>query len=238
MKTLVIIPTYNERESIRELISAIHSHLPACDILIVDDASPDGTGRLVAEIGAADPRLNLLERRGKLGLGTAYIAGFRHALESGYECIIGMDADFSHDPAHLPQLVGALSHCDLAIGSRYVPGGSTPDWKMSRRLVSRFGNWFARTFLELPVRDCTTGYKCYRREALARLDLDRIHLIGYAFLIETTYQCFQNGARIEELPITFIDRRVGKSKMSGAIALEAFRYVVRRRWSRGRTTRS
>ncbi len=234
MKTLVIIPTYNERDCIRELISAIHIHLPACDILIVDDASPDGTGAVVSEIAAVDPRLSLLPRAGKLGLGTAYVAGFRHALESGYECIIGMDADFSHDPACLPQLVAALAHCDLAIGSRYVPGGATPDWKLSRRIISRFGNWFARTGLDLPVRDCTTGYKCYRREILARLDLDQIDLIGYAFLIETTYQCFLRAARIEEIPITFIDRRVGKSKMSGAIMLEAFGYVMRRRWARSR----
>ena len=232
MKTLVIIPTYNEHDCIRELIAAIHTHLPEGDVLIVDDASPDGTGRLVAELADKDPRVFLLERSGKLGLGTAYIAGFRYALEAGYDCMIGMDADFSHDPAVLPQLVAALARCDLAIGSRYVPGGATPDWKIRRRLVSRFGNWVARTFLDLPVRDCTTGFKCYRRETLARLDLDRIDLVGYAFLIETTYQCFLHAARIEEIPITFVDRRVGKSKMSGAIMLEALQYVLRRRWQR------
>lgn len=230
MKTLVIVPTYNERDCIGDLIAGIHLHLPESDVLIVDDASPDGTGAQVAEIATADPRVSLFERTGKFGLGTAYIAGFRRALEAGYDLVIGMDADFSHDPASLPQLVAAAARCDLAIGSRYVPGGSTPDWKIRRRFVSRVGNWVARTFLDLPVRDCTTGFKCYRREMLARLDLDRINLIGYAFLIETTYQCFLNGARIEEIPITFIDRRVGKSKMSGAIMLEALRYVLRRRW--------
>lgn len=234
LKTLVIIPTYNERDCIRELLAAVHSHLPECDVLVVDDASPDGTGALVEQIAAIDPRVSLRERAGKLGLGTAYIAGFRHALAADYDCVIGMDADFSHDPARLPQLVGALARCDLAVGSRYVPGGATPDWKISRRLLSRFGNWVARTCLDLPVRDCTTGYKCYRREALARLDLERIDLIGYAFLIETTYQCFRHGGRIEEIPITFIDRRVGQSKMSGAIMLEALRYVMRRRWERAR----
>ena len=158
MKTLVIIPTYNERDCIGELLAAIHAHLPTGDVLIVDDASPDGTGALVREIAAADSRVSLLARPGKLGLGTAYIAGFRHALAAGYDCVIGMDADFSHDPAALSQLVGALARCDLAVGSRYVPGGSTPDWKMHRRLVSRFGNWVARSLLDLPVRDCTTGW--------------------------------------------------------------------------------
>lgn len=234
MKTLVIIPTFNEGDCIHQLIAAVHLHLPGCNVLIVDDASPDGTGESVREIAAVDSRVTLLGRPGKLGLGTAYIAGFRMALEADYDCVVGMDADFSHDPASLPALVAALAVCDLAIGSRYVPGGSTPDWRIHRRLVSRFGNWIARTFLDLPVRDCTTGFKCYRREALARLDLDRINLIGYAFLIETTYQCFLNGARIEEIPITFIDRRVGQSKMSGAIMLEALQYVFRRRWQRTR----
>src|SRR3954466_4100581 len=132
MKTLVIIPTYNERDCVSELLAAIHQHLPECDVLIVDDASPDGTAALVKEIGATDPRVSVMERSGKLGLGTAYIAGFRQALESGYECVVGMDADFSHDPRSLPALVGAMAHCDLAIGSRYVPGGSTPDWKFRR----------------------------------------------------------------------------------------------------------
>ncbi len=234
MKTLVIVPTYNERDCIRALIAAIRLHLPATDVLVVDDGSPDGTGAVVAEIGANDERVSVLQRAGKLGLGTAYIAGFRRALSADYDAVLGMDADFSHDPATLPRLVDALERCDLAIGSRYVPGGSTPDWKLSRRIVSRFGNWFARTFLELPVRDCTTGFKGYRRETLAQLDLARIDLVGYAFLIETTYQCFLHGARIEEIPIKFIDRRVGKSKMSGAIAVEAFRFVMRRRWRRGR----
>lgn len=234
MKTLVIIPTYNERDCIRELITAVRTHLPAGDLLIVDDASPDGTSVLVAEIAAADPRVSLLTRAGKLGLGTAYIAGFRHALQAGYDCVIGMDADFSHDPAVLPQLVAALARCDLAVGSRYVPGGATPNWKFSRRFVSRFGNWFARTLLRLPVRDCTTGFKCYRRQTLARLDLDRINLIGYAFLIETTYQCYQNALRIEEVPINFIDRRVGESKMSEGIIWEAFLYVICRRWQHER----
>ncbi|MEP6809119.1 MAG: polyprenol monophosphomannose synthase [Chthoniobacterales bacterium] len=232
MKTLIIIPTYNERDSIRALLESIHVHLPTGDILVVDDGSPDGTGELVREIAATDARVRLLERAGKLGLGTAYLAGFRDALAAGYDYVAGMDADFSHDPAVLPQLVEAMAESDLAVGSRYVPGGSTPDWGWHRRGVSRFGNWFARTLLRLPVRDCTTGYKCYRRELLEMLSLKPIDLVGYAFLIETTYRAVEAGARIKEVPITFIDRRVGKSKMSIAIMIEAFRYVIRRRLGR------
>jgi len=236
-KTLVIIPTYNERDSIAELIRAIRSHAPEADVLVVDDASPDGTGQLVRAISETDSRVGILQRTGKLGLGTAYIEGFRHALSEGYDYVVGMDADFSHDPACLPQFIAAAAHCDLVIGSRYVPGGSTPDWKIHRRLISRFGNWIARTVLELPLRDCTTGYKCYRRKALAALDLDAIDVVGYSFLIETTRQCFAAGLRIREIPITFIDRREGKSKMSGTIIFESLRYILCDRWKRSHVNR-
>jgi len=237
IKTLVIIPTYNERDSIAELIRAIRSHAPEADVLVVDDASPDGTGQLVRTISETDSRVGILQRSGKLGLGTAYIEGFRHALSEGYDYVVGMDADFSHDPACLPQFIAAAAHCDLVIGSRYVPGGSTPDWKIHRRLISRFGNWIARTVLELPLRDCTTGYKCYRRKALAALDLDAIDVVGYSFLIETTRQCFAAGLRIREIPITFIDRREGKSKMSGTIIFESLRYILCDRWKRSHVNR-
>ena len=237
IKTLVIIPTYNERDSIAELIRAIRSHAPEADVLVVDDASPDGTGQLVRAISETDSRVGILQRTGKLGLGTAYIEGFRHALSEGYDYVVGMDADFSHDPACLPQFIAAAAHCDLVIGSRYVPGGSTPDWKIHRRLISRFGNWIARTVLELPLRDCTTGYKCYRRKALAALDLDAIDVVGYSFLIETTRQCFAAGLRIREIPITFIDRREGKSKMSGTIIFESLRYILCDRWKRSHVNR-
>ncbi len=236
IKTLVIIPTYNERDNIAELIRAIRTHTPEADVLVVDDGSPDGTGQLVRTIGETDSRVGILQRGGKLGLGTAYIEGFRHALREGYNCVVGMDADFSHDPACLPQFIAAAAQCDLVIGSRYVPGGSTPDWKIHRRLISRFGNWIARTVLEIPVRDCTTAYRCYRREALAALDLDAIDVVGYSFLIETTRQCFAAGLRFREIPITFIDRREGKSKMSGTIIFEALRYIVFRCWQRNRRT--
>lgn len=234
MKPLVIIPTYNERENIGELLDGILHHLPATHILVVDDGSPDGTGEIVAARGATDARINLLQRPGKAGLGTAYTAGFHWALERDYTAIVGMDADFSHDPRYLPQMVERSRDYDLVIGSRYIPGGATPDWKLGRRIISRIGNTVARTVLGLPVRDCTTGYKLYRRETLAQIDLDAIDLVGYGFLIETTYQCYLNGARIKEIPIVFIDRREGKSKMTGTIVSEALGYVFRRRWQRVR----
>jgi dolichol-phosphate mannosyltransferase len=227
IKTIVIIPTYNECGTIVPLISAVRRRLPSADVLIIDDASTDGTGALVADLTASDPRVFLLQRAGKFGLGTAYIAGFRRALGEGYDLVIGMDADFSHDPESLPQLIDAAANCDVAIGSRYIPGGSTPDWALSRRLISRFGNWIARTTLRLDVRDCTSGYRCYRREALAALDLDSIKVIGYGFTIETVRQSCAAGMRIREIPITFIDRRVGKSKLSGTIVVEAIGYLLR-----------
>lgn len=234
MKPLVIIPTYNERENIGELLDTVLQHLPASDVLVVDDGSPDGTGAIVADRRVGDERVHLLSRPGKAGLGTAYIAGFRWALQREYDGIIGMDADFSHDPIYLPGLVAQLADHDLVIGSRYVRGGATPDWKLTRRIISRIGNAVARTVLGLPVRDCTTGYKCYRREALASLSLDTIDLVGYGFLIETTYQCYLAGLRIKEIPIVFIDRREGKSKMTGTIVSEALGYVFKRRWQRVR----
>ena len=234
MKPLVIVPTYNERENIAELLDGILGHLPTTDVLVVDDGSPDGTGEIVAARGAEDERVKLLQRPGKAGLGTAYTAGFQWALARDYTVVVGMDADFSHDPRYLPQMVGQARDHDLVIGSRYVPGGATPDWKLSRRIISRIGNYVARTVLGLPVRDCTTGYKLYRRETLAQIDLDAIDLVGYGFLIETTYQCYLNGARIKEIPIVFIDRREGKSKMTGTIVSEALGYVFRRRWQRVR----
>jgi len=235
LKALIIIPTYDERDNIGELLDSVLRHLPGADVLIVDDGSPDGTGDIVAAWGEADKRIQLLRRPGKAGLGTAYIAGFNWALARDYDTIIGMDADFSHDPAYLPQFVEQSRHYDLVIGSRYIPGGSTPDWKLSRRVISRIGNTVARTVLGLPVHDCTTGYKCYRREALTSINFDAIELVGYGFLIETTYQCYLHGRSMVEIPIVFTDRREGKSKMTGTIVSEALGYVLRRRWQRVRT---
>ena len=235
MKALIIIPTYDERDNIGELLDSVLRHLPSADVLIVDDGSPAGTGDIVAARGAGDKRIYLLRRSGKAGLGTAYIAGFNWALARDYDTIIGMDADFSHDPAYLPQFVEQSRHYHLVIGSRYIPAGSTPDCKLSRRIISRIGNTVARTVLGLPVHDCTTGYKCYRRDALASINLDAIELVGYGFLIETTYQCYLHGRSMVEIPIVFTDRREGKSKMTGTIVSEALGYVLRRRWQRVRT---
>jgi dolichol-phosphate mannosyltransferase len=207
--------------------------LPQTSVLIIDDASPDGTGALADDLAGQYPGLHVLHRAGKQGLGTAYVAGFRYALERDYDCVFEMDADFSHDPRYLPALLAATEEADLVIGSRYVPGGQTPDWGLSRRLISGFGNVFARTVLRLPVRDCTAGFKCYRRTVLEAFDLDQIRLEGYAFQIETVYQVYRKGLRIKEVPIVFPDRKVGKSKMSKAIVLEAFTYVIRRRLGGG-----
>ena len=234
MTSLVIIPTYNERENIAALLDAVVKNLPESDVLVVDDASPDGTADIVRAHGRDDSRIKLLQRPGKAGLGTAYIAGFQWALERDYATIIGMDADFSHAPEYLPRFIEQSQCYDLVIGSRYVPGGATPDWKLGRRIISRVGNQVARTLLSLPVHDCTTGYKCYRREALAAIDFEAIDLVGYGFLIETTYQCYLRGLRIIEIPIVFTDRREGKSKMTGTIVSEALGYVLRRRWQRVR----
>jgi len=228
-KPLVVIPTYNEVENLGAIVAAVYDALPQAAALIIDDASPDGTGRLGDELAARYPSLQVLHRPGKQGLGTAYVAGFRYALERDVDCVFEMDADFSHDPHYLPALLAATDDADLVIGSRYVPGGRTPDWGLSRRLISGFGNVFARTLLQLPVRDCTAGFKCYRRCVLEAFDLDAIRLEGYAFQIETVYQCVRKGFRIKEVPIVFPDRKVGTSKMSKAIVAEAFTYVIRRR---------
>lgn len=229
LRPLVVIPTYNERENLEAIVHAVREHLPAAAVLIIDDASPDGTGAIADALAQRLGGIHVLHRAGKLGLGTAYVEGFRFALAHDYTCVFEMDADFSHDPRHLPALLAAAERSDLVIGSRYVPGGATPDWRLIRRIISGGGNVFARALLRLPVRDCTAGFKCYRREVLAAMDLDRISLQGYAFQIETVYQTFRNGFRIAEVPITFPDRRLGRSKMSRQIVIEAFSYVVRRR---------
>lgn len=230
-EALVIIPTYNERENIKPLCEQVLAQLPICDILIVDDGSPDGTGALADELHAREPRIRVLHRSGKLGLGTAYIAGFRYALEHGYEYIFEMDADFSHDPAYLPSLLAAAqgSHgedgADVVIGSRRIPGGGTENWGAIRQLVSAGGSLYARTILGLPVRDLTSGFKCFRRRVLQTIDLDAVRSNGYSFQIEVTYRASQAGFRIAEVPIVFVDRRVGQSKMSGTIFAEALTMV-------------
>jgi dolichol-phosphate mannosyltransferase len=229
MKTLIIIPTYNEIDNLPPLVKEIFSYAPETDILIVDDNSPDGTGELADELQHQHAQVRVLHRSAKLGLGTAYIAGFQYAIEHGYDAAFEMDADFSHDPRYLPDFLKAIEHADLVIGSRYIPGGDTPNWTMLRRLISGGGNIFARFMLGIPVHDCTAGYRCYRRRVLENIDLDTIQSQGYAFQIELAYRVMKHGFKIVETPIVFMDRRVGKSKMSRKIVIEGFTYVLKAR---------
>ena len=231
MKTLIIIPTYNEIDNLRPLLTQIFSYAPETDILIVDDNSPDGTGKLADKIRIENPQVNVLHRPGKQGLGTAYIAGFKYAIEYGYDAAFEMDADFSHDPRYLPDFLEAIENADLVIGSRYIPGGDTPNWSMLRRLISGGGNIFARLVLGIPVYDCTAGYRCYRREVIESIDLGTIQSQGYAFQVELAYRVMQKGFKIVETPIVFMDRRFGKSKMSRRIVIEGFTYVLKTRFS-------
>lgn len=227
---LVVVPTYNEALNIERLIAEILSQGPQFDVLVIDDSSPDGTGDLVAAIGAHTPRVRLLQRPGKLGLGTAYIAGFRYGLHSGYRYICEMDADFSHQPRYLPALLTCAEwEADVAIGSRNVSGGRVENWSRLRRLISRCGSLYARTILGIPVYDCTGGFKCFRAEVLRSLDLDGIQANGYGFQVEMNFRCHQAGFRIKELPIVFPDRVAGHSKMSFNIVLEAALLVLRLR---------
>ena len=227
---LVVLPTYNEKDNVRPITKAVLAALPEADIWIVDDNSPDGTGSIADELAGEYHRVRAVHRSGKAGLGTAYLESFNRALSEGYEYVVTMDADFSHDPTILPALLTDATRCDLVVGSRYVPGGSTPDWVWYRRMLSRVGNLVATTTLGLPVHDATTGYRVFDRNALQEMRLDAMGLQGYGFMVETIYQCHQARLRILEHPITFIDRRKGHSKMSRAIILEALLYVFRRRF--------
>ncbi len=224
MNDLIIIPTYNEKENLGPLLEAIYEIRPDIHVLVVDDNSPDGTGQLVAEWAEApqyEGRLFLLRRAGKLGLGTAYIAGFRWALARSYRRILEMDADFSHNPRYLPDLLAAAEEADLVLGSRYVPGGGVKNWGFWRRFLSRGGSLYARVLLGLPYQDLTGGFKCFRREVLETLDLGAVRSNGYSFQIELTYRAHCKGFKIKEVPIVFEDREVGKSKMSKHIFWEA-----------------
>jgi dolichol-phosphate mannosyltransferase len=232
MKTLIIIPTYNEYENLRPLLQTIFSYAASCDVLIVDDNSPDGTGQLADDLSAEDSRIHVLHRTGKLGLGTAYVAGFKYAIAQSYDAAFEMDADFSHDPRYLPDFLKAIEQADLVIGSRYIPGGSTPNWSLVRRMISGCGNIFARVMLGIPVHDCTAGFRCYRRTVLENIDLDTIQSQGYGFQVELAYRVMKQRFRISEIPIVFVDRRVGKSKMSRKIVFEAFTYVMRARFGK------
>lgn len=221
-RALVVVPTYDERDNLPRLVPLILDQDTRLDVLIIDDASPDGTGEVADRIAADEPRLHVMHRKGKLGLGTAYIAGFRWGIEREYDVIFEMDADFSHDPGHLPQFLEAIRDFDVVLGSRYLHGRVTViNWPMARLLLSWFANAYARVATGLPVSDATGGFKCFRREVLEAIELDRIGSEGYAFQIEISLRAWRKGFMVGEIPIVFADRDVGESKMSKRIIWEA-----------------
>ena len=219
MKAVVCLPTYNERENLERMLDALADK--GVSVLVIDDNSPDGTGELADRLAAGHSHVEVLHRPRMEGLGPAYLAGFRRALAEGAELVLEMDADFSHDPADVPRLVAAASDADLVLGSRYVEGGAVGNWGHIRRFVSSGGSWYARVLLGVEVRDMTCGFRCYRRAVLETLDLDAIASQGYVFQIESTYRTLRAGFRVVEVPITFVDREHGGSKMSRSIVLEA-----------------
>ncbi len=220
-RAIVVIPTYNERENIGPLIEALGRMLPELHVLVIDDNSPDGTAEVVRSMARRDDRIHLVEREGKLGLGTAYCVGFQWALEHKYTIICQMDADFSHSPEDLPRLIAALDNADLVIGSRYVSGVNVVNWPMRRLLLSYAANVYTRLVTGMPIRDATGGFKAFRAELLRQIDLGAIHSNGYAFQIEMNFRVWRLGARIEEVSIVFVDRTNGVSKMSRSIIYEA-----------------
>jgi dolichol-phosphate mannosyltransferase len=224
---LIVIPTYNEAENLDPLVSAILAQNCGFDILVVDDNSPDGTGEIADRLAAELPAVHAIHRPGKMGLGTAYVAGFSWALAREYEYVLEMDCDFSHHPRYLPQFLKEITSADLVIGSRYVKGGGTQNWGALRKLISGGGNTFARVMLGLKTRDCTGGFRCYRREMLQRVPWQEMQLKGYAFQVGSVYYVERLGGKVSEFPIIFEDRRVGQSKMSFRIVIEAFSYVTR-----------
>jgi dolichol-phosphate mannosyltransferase len=220
MKATVCLPTYNEAENLEKIVHALGPH--DVDVLVIDDGSPDGTGAIADRLAGELDYVRVLHRAHKGGIGRAYIAGFKHVLAGDSELILEMDCDFSHDPADVPRLIAACAAgADLALGSRYVPGGGTRNWGVVRRLISWGGSFYARVLLGVRIRDLTGGFKCFRRHVLETLDLDAIESKGYAFQIETTYRVVKRGFRVEEIPIVFVDRTEGTSKMSQSIVLEA-----------------
>jgi dolichol-phosphate mannosyltransferase len=237
--TWVVLPTYNEIENLPKVAPAILAALPGSTLYIVDDSSPDGTGELADKMAAEDTHVRVMHRAAKQGLGKAYIAGFQAALEQGAQRIVQMDSDDSHDPMYLPSLVDNLARYDLVLGSRYVKGGGVRNWGLMRKVISRGGSIFARTVLVLRPHDLTGGFKAWRRDTLAALPWDSLHSGGYVFQIETTYRAQRAGAKIKEVPIVFVDRQLGASKMSRRIIIEALAVVVRLRWDelRGRLRR-
>ena len=232
-RALVIIPTYNEKENIRSIVELVLSQATNLEVLVVDDNSPDGTAAIVTEMAKVDPRVHLLSRAGKLGLGTAYIAGFKWGLSQGYAYLIEMDADFSHDPREIPNMLKAIQQADLVIGSRYIDGVRVVNWPLSRLFLSKGASYYVRIITGLPIHDPTGGFKCFRRKVLESIELDEVRSNGYAFQIEMSYKAWMKGFRIREIPITFADRHAGQSKMSGHIIQEALWMVWSLAFSHG-----
>jgi dolichol-phosphate mannosyltransferase len=231
VKALVIVPTYNEADNVTVLIPEILNLPFDVEVLVVDDNSPDGTAELVSKMGKEDERIHLLRREKKLGLGSAYVKGFKYALSRpDIDCVFEMDADFSHDPSSIPDFLRAIEECDLVLGSRYLDGVTVVNWPLSRLILSYCANLYTRIVTGLPVHDATGGFKCFHRRVLESIDLDSVHSDGYSFQIEMSFKCWRKGFRIKEIPITFVDRRVGTSKMSQKIVWEAVWLVWRLRW--------
>lgn len=237
-RVLVIIPTYNERENLPRILDRLHGAVPDAHVLVVDDGSPDGTGAVADERAAADLRVQVLHRTEKAGLGAAYIAGFRWGLDAGYDVLVEMDADGSHAPEQLPRLLGALAHADLVLGARYIPGGSVVNWPKQREWLSRGGNLYSRIALGVGLHDITGGYRAYRAEVLRTLELDDVASHGYCFQVDLAWRTIQAGFRVVEVPITFTEREIGDSKMSGGIVREALLKVTvwgaKHRWNQVR----
>ncbi len=230
-RTLIVTPTYNERDNLERFVASVRAAAPEADVLVVDDASPDGTGDIADALAARDPRVRVLHRAGKLGLGTAYVDAFRRGLDEGYERFFEMDADLSHDPRHLPAFFEALdAGAEVVVGSRNIPGGRVEGWGPGRHVLSKGGSLYSRVILGTPVRDLTTGYKAFTRRALEAIDLASIHSNGYSFQIEMTFRALRRGLRVVEVPIVFVDRTAGRSKMSRRIFAEAIGVVWRLRW--------
>ncbi|MDN5931555.1 MAG: polyprenol monophosphomannose synthase, partial [Pseudonocardia sp.] len=224
---LVVIPTYDERENIGPIVARLHAAVPTADVLVVDDNSPDGTGALADEMAAADPRVRVLHRTTKDGLGAAYLAGFAVALGGEHQVVVEMDADGSHAPEDLPAMLAALRDADLVLGSRYVPGGAVRNWPAHREWLSRGGNLYSRLALGVPIRDITGGYRAFRRQVLVELDLGEVASQGYCFQVDVAYRAVRSGFRVREVPITFVERERGASKMSRSIVTEALWLVTR-----------
>jgi dolichol-phosphate mannosyltransferase len=237
VRTLVVTPTYNERDNLPRFVDTVRLMAPEADIMVVDDASPDGTGALADDLAVRDSHIHVIHRPGKLGLGTAYVDAFRWGMGKGYDVFIEMDADLSHDAKYLPDFFRALEQgAEVVIGSRNIAGGGVEGWGLGRHALSKGGSLYSRTILGVPIRDLTSGYKAYTRRALEAIDLERVRSNGYSFQIETTYRAHLKGMKVTEVPIVFVDRRAGKSKMNRRIFGEAVRVVWRLRFEAARGT--